>query len=462
MAVNKNFVVKNGLEVNTSLILADASTNRVGVGSTTPDFTLDVNGDIGVTGGIIVSGVSTITNDLQVGTSGSIFYVSDSNNNVGIGTSVPNPIYTLEVRSPVSTGQTALYVYGDMRVTGDINLDDITLDDATIQDLIVTRNVRLNSISGITTISGYTDINNNADISLALNVGGISTFVGFSTFQDYVFIQDGLNVGGGVTVTGAADFNGSLDVDGLTELDDVNVSGVATVATLYAAAGIITATSVNVSTATTTKDLLVTGIATIADARIAAGILTATQVDITNLNVSGVTTSTDKEIYNQFDITNNGASAYQFAATGIGFTQATDNPTLYLSRGKNYRFSVNASGHPFYIKTVNSTGTGNAYNDGVDNNGAAVGIITFKVPYNAPDILHYNCSIHSSMHGEIRVGAQGGGIGVGSEGTFIGAGATMIDFKSSNGSNTVDLTAGIATVTVQTGVSLGLAIALGG
>ena len=66
------------------------------------------------------------------------------------------------------------------------------------------------------------------------------------------------------------------------------------------------------------------------------------------------------------------------------------------------------------------------------------------------------------MHGEIRVGAQGGGVGVGSEGTFIGAGATMIDFKSSNASNTVDLTAGIATVTVQTGVSLGLAIALGG
>jgi hypothetical protein len=66
------------------------------------------------------------------------------------------------------------------------------------------------------------------------------------------------------------------------------------------------------------------------------------------------------------------------------------------------------------------------------------------------------------MNGEIRIGGAGAGVGVGSEGTFIGAGATMIDFKSSNGSNTVDLTAGIATVTVQTGVSLGLAIALGG
>ena len=39
----------------------------------------------------------------------------------------------------------------------------------------------------------------------------------------------------------------------------------------------------------------------------------------------------------------------------------------------------------------------------------------------------------------------------------------MIDFKTSGATNTVDLSAGIATVTVtSSGVSLGLAIALGG
>ena len=390
MAVNKNFVVKNGLEVATDVILANATSKNVGIGSTQPTFTLDVRGGIGATD-VKVSGFTTLTQDLQVGTSGSVFYVSDSNNNVGVGTSVPNSAYTLDVRSPVSTGQTALYVYGDMRVTGDINLDDITLDDAEIQNLTITD---------------------------TLHVTGLTTFVGFTTFNDYVFIQDGLNVtGAGITAP------------------DINVSGTATVGTLNAGhVGIITATSVDVAGLTTTKDLLVTG----------------------------VTTSTDKEIYNQFDITNNGSGYYEFATTGIGFTQATSNPTLYLQKGKNYRFSVNASGHPFYIKTVNSTGTGNAYEDGITNNGAAVGIITFKVPYDAPDILYYNCSNHSSMNGEIRVGGAGAGVGVGSEGTFIGAGATMIDFKSSNSSNTVDLTAGIATVTVQTGVSLGLAIALGG
>ena len=304
MAVNKNFVVKNGLEVASDVILADATTKNVGLGSTAPQFTLDVRGGIGATD-IKATGFTTATQGLQVGTSGSIFYVSDSTNNVGVGTSVPNPIYTLDVRSSVSTGQTALYVFGDMRVTGDINLDDINASQ--------------------------------------INISGLSTFVGFSTFNDYVFVQDGFNVtGAGITATtvtvsgvstfsGAIDANGSLDVDGHTELDDVNVSGASTFAGAIDANG-----SLDVDGHTELDDVNVSGMTT-----------------LTDLNVTGVITATS-----------------------------------FVGSGQ---------------------------------------------------------------------------IGVGSGGSFIGAGATMIDFKTSGGSNTVDLSAGIATVTVtSSGVSLGLAIALGG
>ena len=419
MAVNKNFVVKNGLEVATDVILADATSKNVGIGSTIPVNTLDVRGGIGATD-TFVTGISTVVSEFKVGTGGTVLTVNQSPGRVGVGSTQPE--YLLDVRSEVSSGTTALYVQGDVRITGDLNVDDLTLSDISGQSL---------NISGLSTLGGYVDINSSVDVAGSLNVVGVSTLA-------------------------------------TTEITDVNVSGTATVGTLFAAAGIFTGTSVNVSAATTTNQLLVTGIATIADARIAAGILTASSIDIAGLTttkdllVTGVTTSTDKEIYNQFDITNNGSGYYEFAATGIGFTQATSNPTLYIQKGKNYRFSVNASGHPFWIKTTRSTGVGNSYNDGVVNNGAEVGIVTFKVPYDAPDILYYNCQHHSSMNGEIRIGGGGAGVGVGSEGTFIGAGATMIDFKSSNASNTVDLTAGIATVTVQTGVSLGLAIALGG
>ena len=40
MAVNKNFVVKNGLEVNTDLIIANADLNQVGIATTNPEYTL--------------------------------------------------------------------------------------------------------------------------------------------------------------------------------------------------------------------------------------------------------------------------------------------------------------------------------------------------------------------------------------------------------------------------------------
>ena len=296
MAVNKNFVVKNGLEVATDVILANATTKNVGIGSTQPEFTLDVRGGIGATD-IQVTGFSTFTQDVQVGSSGSIFYVSNSTNNVGVGTSVPNAAYTLDVRGPVSTGSTALYVYGDVRITGDLDVDDINLDDASIQNLTVTDTLH---VTGISTFVGFSTFNDHVFIREGLNVTGagatvttlnvlgVSTFVGFSTFNDYVFIQDGLNVTG--------------------------VSSVGAAITMYPSSGIVSATSF--------------------------------------------------------------------------------------------------------------------YGDGSNLSGIATNLVS--------------------------------SIGVSSEGTFVGTGATIVDFKSSNGLNTVEISSGIATVTVQTGASIGLVIALGG
>jgi len=89
-----------------------------------------------------------------------------------------------------------------------------------------------------------------------------------------------------------------------------------------------------------------------------------------------------------------------FSSTG-----ATQNPTLTLFRGVTYIFSVNAIGHPFFIKTNFSDGSANAYSDGVTNNGTQSGVLTFSVPQNAPNQLFYNCSIHSSfgMRGTLNI-----------------------------------------------------------
>ena len=116
-----------------------------------------------------------------------------------------------------------------------------------------------------------------------------------------------------------------------------------------------------------------------------------------------------------FNVSSSGASAYVFSDTAqVYFPSSKLNPTLYLKRGDIYKFSLNASGHPFYIKTVAGTGTGNQYTTGVTGNGNQTGELIFKVPMDAPDTLYYQCSAHSAMVGTINImGAGGGGASTG-------------------------------------------------
>jgi hypothetical protein len=94
-----------------------------------------------------------------------------------------------------------------------------------------------------------------------------------------------------------------------------------------------------------------------------------------------------------------GSNHYTF--TGEGLTGAVNDPTLYLTRGKTYRFvNGNSSGaHPFRIQsTAGSSGT--EYNTGVTNNAGAGGsTIIFEVPHDAPDVLYYQCTSHAAMNG---------------------------------------------------------------
>ena len=102
-----------------------------------------------------------------------------------------------------------------------------------------------------------------------------------------------------------------------------------------------------------------------------------------------------------FDVTNSSSGAYRF--NNGGFTN-DDNPTLHLQRGKTYRFRVNASGHPFLIKTQAGTGTSNQYLSGVSGAGAQTGNVDFEVRHDAPRILYYQCQNHSAMVGAMHIG----------------------------------------------------------
>jgi hypothetical protein len=218
MAINKNFVVKNGLEVNTQLIYADADTNNVGIASTQPRVELDVRGGIAASN-TTVAGVTTVITELRVGTSGTVFTVLGIGNSVGVGTS--QPAYLLDIRSP-GTGTTALYVQGDMRVTGDINLDDINLDYAQIGSLLVT---------GISTFQDYIELEDGLEVTSGITTTRSLNVIGFSTLRANVDvaadvgITSSLIVGAGLSVSGISTFTGLVDVNG-----GIDVTGVSTFA----------------------------------------------------------------------------------------------------------------------------------------------------------------------------------------------------------------------------------------
>lgn len=102
--------------------------------------------------------------------------------------------------------------------------------------------------------------------------------------------------------------------------------------------------------------------------------------------------------FTNFNVVNNGATSWVI--------DGVNNPSLTLVRGSFYQFSLQnvPASHPFYINTVNTTGTANQYTTGVTNNGATGNTqIQFIVPMDAPDSLFYNCGNHGSMNGTLTI-----------------------------------------------------------
>jgi len=128
-------------------------------------------------------------------------------------------------------------------------------------------------------------------------------------------------------------------------------------------------------------------------------VTTNTGVSITGgVEATGIITATSfvGSLVNAWTLSGNG-SAYFFS--GSGFDGTETNPDLYLVRGQKYRFNASGS-HPFQIQSTFGAG-GTAYSDGVTNNNTAT--VDFNVQYDAPDVLYYQCTIHSNMRGKIII-----------------------------------------------------------
>jgi hypothetical protein len=274
MAINKNFVVKNGLEVKSNLLVADSDTNRVGVGTTVANHKLHVLGGIGATDVVVSSALTATTADI-----GSL-----SVNGIGI---------------------TNLSVSGLSTFTGFVDAN------------------------GGIDVTGHTELD-------TLNVSGVSTFVGVATFQGNLYVGGDLYVaddvfydeisGRNISISGVGTlanlFATSGNISNLTSASigstNINITGVGTVATLNATIGTINYGSLT--------NLNVTGIGSIASLDVPTGTidyLTSVNFEstgITTLASSGGITTTggnlyvDQDLYFGGDLYQNG----EIFTSGIG------------------------------------------------------------------------------------------------------------------------------------------------
>ena len=99
-------------------------------------------------------------------------------------------------------------------------------------------------------------------------------------------------------------------------------------------------------------------------------------------------------------VTNNGAGAYALSGTDRNGSVSGDNAGLNFNNGDIVDFNVNASGHPFWIKTVSGTGTDNQAS-GVTNGGAEVGTVRWVI--GSAGTFYYVCQYHATMVGTITV-----------------------------------------------------------
>jgi hypothetical protein len=422
-AISSGIVTVTGTDTNTTYTQAAVESGaNVNIRLTDSDATTD---DILLTAGSNVTFSSVTAAGFTINSSGSGGSSQFAETSIGIHTLSNVGIGTTNPTSKLS-------VTGDANISGVVTAASFSGDGSTLTGITASQTpsfttlnvVGVSTFAGITTVTGTTLFAKQLNVSgvvtattfsgdgsaltgitasqtpsfTTLNVVGVSTFAGITTVTGTTLFAKQLNVSGVVTAT---TFVGSLtgNASSATYASNAGVatyastSGISTVSQGLTGTPNIIVNNISSSGIVTIGTLSVDGESTLGTVKIASGIVTAT---------SGITTfygDTSNTVSGRWTLGASGTSDYTFI--GIGFTQTTNDPTLYLKRGEVYEFVNNSGGsHPFQIRVSNG---GAAYNNGVTNNGSATGTIRFEVPYNAPDTLYYQCTNHSAMGGDIIV-----------------------------------------------------------
>jgi hypothetical protein len=228
LGINKNFVVKHGLEVNTNLVLANADTGRVGLGTTNPISELDlfsaneaklsVRSPEGQSLVDIDSGI-TSTSQLRFKQNGvlkgDISFNSQTLDVLEINSSTDKSVVLATGGGKVGIATTnptsELTVSGDVFVSNDVLVNGISTFSGITTVTGETLFSKQLNVSGVSTFNADVDLIQDLNVNGNLTLTGIGTFVGFSTFNNNVY------------VAGISTFNGLIDANGGATIDNVRI-----------------------------------------------------------------------------------------------------------------------------------------------------------------------------------------------------------------------------------------------
>jgi hypothetical protein len=398
MAIKKAFVIKDGLEVNSDVLIVSGQTKNVGIGSTIPRVELDLRGRFIATDSYL-TGISTVINELNVGTNGTVLTALGSGS-VGVGTALPN--YLLDVRSSVSTGQTALYVQGDTSVTGKLD------------------------IGGSISFSGFTALN--ANITGIATIGTVKIFSGIVTATSTSGVVTYYGDGSKLTNISASSAVYAINSGIATYATS---SGISSTATYALTAGISTAatyaTSAGIATYATSS-----GIATYATSAGISSALTAAA----SVNTTGIITAAS--------FVGNGSGLTNVPISGIA-TYATSSGTATYATSSGIATSV--MGGIASVAQLNVSGVS-----------TFSGITTYTASLFGTTASFTGVVTALSFSGSgANLTGLVAGVGIATAGGTVGTGATFLDFRGS-GISTVTVSSGIATINISGGGGGGVTI----
>ena len=337
--------VTGGIVITGGSTLSHVSASGVGTITQLVSTTATVGAGLTVTGAIDGNGGANISGAETVLSSAT---VSDLTNNRVV---IAGSSGALEDSGNLTFDGSTLTVNGSIDLSGNIDVDGTTNLDAVDIDGAV-------DMASSLTLAGNADFNGNLDVDGTSNLDAVDidgavdmastlTLAGNADFNgnldvdgttnlDAVDIDGAVDMASSLTLAGNADFNGNLDVDGTTNLDGTNiagalaVSGSATVDNLSLDGNTITTSSGNLTIDSNG------GTTTINDNAIISG----------NLTVNGTTTTINSTTVNiddkNFQVATGAAD--DAAADGAGFTVDSgdgDKTWNFEATGDNWGSSEN-------------------------------------------------------------------------------------------------------------------------